>query len=154
MKSFLALSLKKSLLIFGSLGLLSIALAAVPAISSAAANGSSGAMRVQPSATGTIAAINGNTITLTGTNAATYTVDASSVQLMVSKTGVSPANSGLEVGDMISVFGAVSGTNVTATKIIDGSFPKPFMGGKGPLGMTRFHHGILGHLAPQVKPAQ
>lgn len=79
-------------------------------------------VRQQPAASGSVSAINGNTITLTGSNGTTYTVDASNVNSMVAKQGVSLGNTGIQVGDQITVFGTVSGTNISAAKIMDGSF--------------------------------
>ena len=81
-----------------------------------------------PAATGTVSVINGNTITLTASST-TYSVDASNATFMINKpAGTSVSNTGIQVGDSLTVFGTVSGTNITATRIMDGknSF------GKGP----------------------
>lgn len=74
-----------------------------------------------PAATGTISAINGNIITLNGNNGTVYTVDASNTAIGVFKQGTSLQNFGIKTGDTVSVFGAVSGTNITATNIMDGN---------------------------------
>lgn len=84
-----------------------------------------------PGVHGKITAINGNTITINDERAGTtYTVDASAASVMVGGTpGSAPTTgsiSSLKVGDMIAAEGTVSGTSVTATKIISG-----MMGGKG-----------------------
>ncbi len=73
-----------------------------------------------PTATGTISGISGNIITLTkGTT--TYTVDATNAAIMITKpAGTSLANSGIIVGDSITVSGTTTGTNIVATKITDG----------------------------------
>lgn len=80
---------------------------------------------------GTISAINGSTLTVTGKDGTTYTINAASttvakvVQLQVSD---------LKVGDTIGVQGSVSGTSVTANHIMDGMPPAPTWQGaaKGP----------------------
>ncbi len=91
----------------------------------------------KPSAIGTVSAINGNIITLTGRNFAaksntTYTVDASSAtitKLTVPPTkGSKPAStaitiSQIKVGDTLIVHGTVSGTNIQATTIRDRQIP-------------------------------
>jgi hypothetical protein len=67
---------------------------------------------------GTITAINGSTITVTGKNGVIYTVNASSAKLeKVSTISVSD----LAVGDTIQANGTLSGTSVTATHILDGA---------------------------------
>ena len=77
-------------------------------------------VKQSPSATGTVSSISGNTITLTS-GSTTYTVDATNAALMVTKpAGTSLANSGIMVGDSITVSGATTGTNIVATRIIDG----------------------------------
>ncbi|MCL5666942.1 MAG: DUF5666 domain-containing protein [Patescibacteria group bacterium] len=78
--------------------------------------------RQTPAASGTVTAINGNTITLAGSDNATYTVDASNAQLMVVKpAGTSLQNSGIANGDTLTVFGTLSGNNIAATRIFDGN---------------------------------
>lgn len=97
----------------------------------ATTSGTSSAMHDHrgPGVFGTIASISGNTITVTskgmGTNTTetTYTVDATSAKVMIGKDGSAPATgalSDLKVGDTVSIRGTVSGTNVTATDIMDG----------------------------------
>jgi len=69
---------------------------------------------------GTIVSINGNTITLTGKNGTTYTVDASAATI----SQISTINvSGLSVGNTIMVGGTVNGTSVTAKSIMSGTLP-------------------------------
>jgi hypothetical protein len=73
-------------------------------------------------ATGTVSAINGNTITLTGKDGKTYTVNASSASVKkVSDSSVS----NIVVGDTLTVNGTTSGTSITAKNIIDGILGNP-----------------------------
>jgi hypothetical protein len=85
-------------------------------------------VKQQPAATGTVSAISGNSITLAGSNGTTYTVDASNVQISILKSGVSLQNSGVQTGDTLTIFGAVSGSNITATRIMDGKLGAAKMG--------------------------
>ncbi len=74
-----------------------------------------------PGAMGTVAAVSGNSITLTGKDGTTYTVDASAAQIdKISTVSVSD----IKVGDTLGVEGTVSGNSVTAKHIMDG-MPKP-----------------------------
>lgn len=90
---------------------------------------------------GTVSAINGDSITVngtthgnstTGTTPVVYTVDATNAKIVkiVSNTSgttpIAPATitiSGINVGDTVMIQGTVSGTSVTATQITDGTFP-------------------------------
>lgn len=75
----------------------------------------------QPAATGTVSNLSGNTFTLTNNSGAAFTVDASSLQAInISKSNTTLLTSGVQNGDMISVFGTLSGGNITATRIMDG----------------------------------
>lgn len=80
-----------------------------------------------PGVFGTVSAINGTTITVTGKagpregqegTATTYTVDATNAK--VTKNGTTSSLSNIAVGDTIMVQGTVDGSNVTATEIRDG----------------------------------
>lgn len=79
-----------------------------------------------PGIVGTVAAINGTTITVNGnvkpnmasTSATAYTVDASSAKVF--KNGTTSAVSSIATGDIVMVRGTVTGTNITATVITDG----------------------------------
>lgn len=66
---------------------------------------------------GTVSAVSGNTITVTGKDGTSYTVDASGAK--VSKV-VDIDVSDIQVGDEIGVQGSVSGNSVTAVHIMDG----------------------------------
>ncbi len=69
---------------------------------------------------GTVSAVDGNTITLTGKNGTTYTIDASSATVdKISAINVSQ----IQVGDTIGVQGSVSGSSITAKHIMDGVPP-------------------------------
>lgn len=83
-----------------------------------------------PGVHGKITAISGSTITISNERSGTtYTVDASAATVMKGSVGAAPTASSvssLAVGDMVHAVGTVSGTSVTATKIMSG-----MMGGKG-----------------------
>lgn len=74
-----------------------------------------------PGVMGTVSAVNGSTITLSGHNGETYTVNAGSATVQKMTTG---SLSDVRVGDSIGVRGTVSGTTVTATNIMD-DLPAP-----------------------------
>lgn len=77
-----------------------------------------------PGVFGTVASIDGTTLTVTSkgfgsnTTATTYSVDASTAT--VTKSGATASVSDIAVGDTVMVQGTVSGTSVTATAIRDG----------------------------------
>lgn len=81
-----------------------------------------GGMRGAVGESGTVAAINGNTITLTGKDGITYTVNASSASV---KKVTTIAVGDIAVGDTLMVSGEKSGTTITAKNIMDGQMP-PF----------------------------
>jgi hypothetical protein len=79
--------------------------------------------RVGTGVGGTVASINGTTLTVTsnavnGGTVTTYTVDAS--KATVTKSGATSSVSDISVGDTVMIQGTVSGTSVTATTIRDG----------------------------------
>lgn len=84
-------------------------------------------MMIRPTTKGTVTAINGSSIALTGKNNTAYTVDATNAK--INKIGSGPKTtipvSGISIGDTLTVTGTVSGTNITATNIIDGARPAP-----------------------------
>jgi hypothetical protein len=86
-----------------------------------------------PGVFGTVSAVNGNSLTVSGktgfggtATATTYTVDATNATVM--KSGAASTVSTIAVGDTVMVRGTVSGTNVTATMIRDGLMGGPGMG--------------------------
>lgn len=70
---------------------------------------------------GTVAAVNGSSITLTGLDGTTYTIDASNAKLAQSASSQLTI-SNIQVGDKISAAGTVTGTSVVAKMISDSSF--------------------------------
>lgn len=83
---------------------------------------------------GTVVSVSGNTITLTGKDGKTYTIDAGTAKISKVDT-ITTAN--IAAGDTLMVGGTVSGTSVAATNIMDGQMPQggfggPRGGGKGP----------------------
>ena len=103
---------------------------------------------------GTVASINGNTLTVTGkigpkstATAVTYTVDATNAKVMKSATsGAKPTTvtiADIQVGDTIMVQGTVNGTSVTAISIFDGKFT-PRSPGTNPASKSSFGHGVVG----------
>ena len=69
-----------------------------------------------PGVMGKVTAVNGTTITVTGKDGQSYTVNAGAATIQKMTTG---ALSDIAVGDQIGVQGTVSGTTVTATNIMD-----------------------------------
>jgi hypothetical protein len=69
---------------------------------------------------GTVTAINGSTITLSGKDGATYTIDASAAKIG-KMTTISAAD--IKIGDILGVHGTTSGTAITAQDIMDGLPP-------------------------------
>ena len=69
---------------------------------------------------GTVTAVSGNTVTITGKDGKTYTVDASGAAIL--KTSTITVGQ-IAVGDTVGVHGTVSGTSVTADHIMDGILP-------------------------------
>lgn len=127
-------------LMLGGGALMSYAgLASAQTTSTTSTTASAGAHQRAPGVFGTITAINGSTVTVEskgfGPNATatTYTVDASGAT--VTKDGAAGSVSSLAVGDTIMAQGTVSGTDVTATKILDGKMGPGMGGGRGGRGM-------------------
>lgn len=90
---------------------------------------------------GTVSAVNGSSITLTGKDGTTYTVDAGSASITKDMT---VSVSDIKVGDTLMAHGTVSGTSVTATNIHDGVPPMGgMMGGHMGHGMG-MGHGVHG----------
>ena len=78
-----------------------------------------------PAVIGTVSAVSGNTITVSGkqgfnstTTNTTYNVDATNAK--VTKNNTASTVAGIAVGDTVLVQGTVSGSNITATNIRDG----------------------------------
>ena len=81
---------------------------------------------------GTISAINGSSLTVSGKTfgasaTTTYTVDASSAKFWKIGDGFKPSGENLSnvtVGDHVLIIGTLSGTSITASSVIDGTFTK------------------------------
>ncbi len=71
----------------------------------------------QPVMLGTISSINGSSVTITNKSNVSYTVDATNARIVKGNTTI--AVSSLSPGDTVIVQGAVNGSAVTATSIID-----------------------------------
>ena len=70
---------------------------------------------------GTVTSVSGSTLTITGNNGTTYTVDDSAATASKVET---MSVSDIAVGDTVGIDGSVSGTSVTANHIMDG-IPAP-----------------------------
>ena len=118
-----------------------------------------GMMPGTPGVMGTVSAVNGTTLTVTGktwgpktaagataTASITYTVDASNAQVF--KDGATSTISNVATGDMVMVQGTVTGSNIAATVIRDG-----MNGFKGMSGKPGFDHGSTSTI-PKVSPIQ
>ena len=101
---------------------------------------------IKPVANGKVTAVSGNFITIVGSKnktTYTYTVDATSAtitKITAGGKGVKPNSavitvSSIAVGDNLVVSGTMSGTSITATKIMDRVFT--MTGRKGGLGKTK-----------------
>ena len=66
---------------------------------------------------GQVTAVSGTTITVTGKDGKTYTIDAGSATI---NKMITISASDVKVGDTLGVEGTLSGTNVTAQHIMDG----------------------------------
>lgn len=76
----------------------------------------------QPIVGGTVSAVSGSTITITTAKGGiTYTVDASNA--VIGKDNATSSVSSIAVGDNVTVQGAVNGTSVTASTVIDSGMP-------------------------------
>jgi hypothetical protein len=76
----------------------------------------------QPVIAGTISVVNGTTLTVTTKSNVVYTIDASTSKIVV-KNATSTLSS-VAVGDMVIVQGAVNGTTVQASTLIDNGVAK------------------------------
>lgn len=85
-------------------------------------NSKNGNRSNRPGMGGAVAAINGTSLTITGHDGTTYTVDTSKAKIT---RGFGPntetlALTDIKVGDKIGIMGTISGTNITAKTIING----------------------------------
>jgi hypothetical protein len=75
----------------------------------------------EPVVAGTVASVNGSSLTITTKSNVTYTVDASNAKILDGQATASLSN--ISVGDSVLVQGAVNGTSVTASSVVDQSHP-------------------------------
>ncbi len=103
-----------------------------------------------PGIFGTVSAVNGSTLSVTarmapssasGVSSTVYTVDASNARIYKDGATTTVPVSDISVGDIVVVQGTVTGTNVAATVIRDGIFPRPVGGPVMPIGGRRFDRG-------------
>ena len=71
----------------------------------------------QPIVGGTVSAVNGSTVTVVTTTGITYTVDSSNATIIKGTSSSSLSN--IVIGDHVLIQGAVNGTSVTASTIVD-----------------------------------
>ncbi len=98
-----------------------------------------------PGVAGTVSSINGSTITLTGADGKTYTIDASTAT--IEKLEAITAGQ-IAVGDTLMIGGTVNGTQVSAAHIMDGALPQGTMSGRGHMfgmGMMGWMKGMSHH---------
>ncbi len=92
--------------------------------------------RMGPGVVGTVSSVSGNSLTVTGKDGTTYTVDVTNASIKKGSDASEPTNitaSDIVTGDTVMVRGTVNGTSVTATEVMDGKFPMGMHG--GPRGM-------------------
>jgi len=76
----------------------------------------------QPVVGGSVTAISGTTLTIKNTSNVTYTIDA--LNAVIVKGNATSTLSNVAVGDSVIVQGAINGTSITATTVIDQGVPK------------------------------
>lgn len=99
----------------------------------------------EPVVAGSIASINGTTLTVSNASNVTYTVDASSAKIV--KNGTTTAASALATGDSVVIQGTVNGTSITASSVIDQGANAPgsaAAGGRPSVGSNGGFLGVIG----------
>jgi hypothetical protein len=86
----------------------------------------------QPIIGGTVTAVSGDTVTITGKDNQTYTIDATNAT--VTKAGASSSVSSIAVGDQVLAQGTINGNSVTAVNVVDGTSTSSSTAHKGFLG--------------------
>jgi CxxC motif-containing protein len=79
-----------------------------------------------PGVIGTVVSINGSSLTISGKNNTTYTIDTTGAKIFKNRNTVI-TTADIKIGDVIMAQGTVNGTNVSATTVFDG---KPIVGKK------------------------
>jgi hypothetical protein len=100
---------------------------------------------MSPGVFGTVSAVDGDTLTVTSvtrmrpnatttpaTSSVVYAVDATNAKIYKGSATTTVSVSDIAQGDTVMVQGTISGTNVTATVIRDGAFPRPVGGSTMP----------------------
>lgn len=151
------------LIIIGVTGLALAGWGAMPAFAAATSTARrAGFAGYLPGAIGTVESVSGTTITLLGKNGTTYQVNAAGATVLKSTSlATKPATASLAaiaVGDHVAVMGAVSGTTVTATKVIDAPlqaakphFAKPATTGRVVGGTVSAISGLTLTLEPKAR---
>lgn len=96
----------------------------------------------QPVIAGTIAAINGNTITVSNKSNSTYAVDVASATIKL--RNATSSVSALTTGDQVVVQGTVNGTSVVASTVIDSGKVTSSTSEDAPKGAPKVFGGIFG----------
>lgn len=101
----------------------------------------------RPGVMGTVASVNGSTITVTGKDGTAYTVNAAGATVKKHIEGQEGPQTGsladIAVGDTVAVRGTLSGTTVTAAEIMEGMM----FGKGGPGGMHGKGPGVRGTIS-------
>lgn len=71
---------------------------------------------------GTVATVNGITLTVTGVDGITYSIDASSAKLFEPFGAPDLTLASIQIGDKVTIMGTITGTNVAAKGVTDQSF--------------------------------
>lgn len=95
----------------------------------------------EPVIAGSIAQINGDTLTVTNASNVTYTIDITNATIV--KNGTTTATSSLAIGDNVVVQGTVNGTAITASSVLDQGVKA---GNASSTGSSTVHGGIGGGL--------
>jgi precorrin-6B methylase 2 len=82
----------------------------------------------QPVIAGTISVISGSTLTVTNKSNVTYSVDTSNAKILAGQTVATLSS--LKIGDAVVIQGAINGTSVTASTVIDQATPTSDNGGQ------------------------
>ncbi len=87
----------------------------------------------KPAVMGTLASVSGTTLAVTGKDGTSYSVNAASATVMkgLGAGSVASTVSAIPTGDTLIVMGTVSGTNVTASRIVFGLGGAMMKGGPG-----------------------
>ena len=97
----------------------------------------------QPVVMGSVTTISGNTLDITNKAGASYSIDASGAK--ITKSGKDAAIADVAVTDVVLVQGAINGTSVTASSVIDQTFAHPTVAADGSMiPQSQKHAGFFG----------